>query len=92
MKLQDIKNLDKDDVLGLLGLETRHSNSNRLLTALGTFGVGLLVGAAVALLWAPKAGSELRQDLRSKLRRDCKDVETGACATEDNGEAVSQHT
>ncbi len=76
MKLHDIKSMDKDDVLALLGLETKHSNTSRLLGTLGTFGIGLLVGAAVALLVAPKAGSELRQDLRTKMRRDGKEVVT----------------
>ena len=69
MKMQDIKNLDKDDVLGMLGLEARRSDTSRVLKTLGTFGIGLVVGAGVALLLAPKAGSDLRQDLRSKLRR-----------------------
>jgi hypothetical protein len=72
MKLQDIKNMDKDDVLAMLGLETSRSNSSRLLSTLGTFGIGLLVGAGVGLLLAPKAGSALRQDLRTKFRRDGK--------------------
>src|SRR5205085_1755282 len=45
---------------------------SRLLGALGTFGIGLLVGAGVGLLLAPKAGSALRQDLRTKFRRDGK--------------------
>ena len=57
MKLQDITNMDKDDVLGMLGLEARRSHSNRLLTTLGTFGIGLLVGAGVA----PAAGAEGRK-------------------------------
>jgi hypothetical protein len=70
MKLNDIRNMDKDDLLGLLGLETKHSSAGRLLGTLGIFGVGLLVGAGVALLMAPKAGSDLRQDLRTKMRPD----------------------
>ena len=70
MKLQDITNMEKDDVLGMLGLEARRSHGSRLLTTLGTFGIGLLVGAGVGLLLAPKTGSALRQDLRAKLRRD----------------------
>lgn len=81
MKLQDIRNMDKDDFLGLLGLETKHSFSNRLLGSLGTFGIGLLVGVGAGLLLAPKTGSDLRQDLRAKLHRDCKDTaanESGA--------------
>jgi gas vesicle protein len=53
----------------MLGLEAKRSDSTRLLTTLGTFGIGLLVGAGVALLLAPKAGSELRENLRAKLRR-----------------------
>ena len=78
MKLQDITNMEKDDALGMLGLAARRSQSSRTLTALGTFGVGLLVGAGVALLLAPKAGSELRQNLRAKLRRKGKGEAVGA--------------
>ena len=78
MKLQDITNVDKNDVLGMLGLEARRSQSTRMLTALGTFGIGLLVGAGVALLLAPKAGGDLRRDLRAKLRRDSKGEAVGA--------------
>jgi hypothetical protein len=74
MKLQDIRNMDKDDFLGILGLETKHTFTNQLLGTLGTFGIGLLVGAGVALLLAPKAGSELRHDLRAKLHCDGKNV------------------
>ena len=73
MKMQDIKNMDKDDLLGMLGLQAKRSDTSRVLTTLGTFGIGLVVGAGVALLLAPKAGSELRQDLRTKFRRDGKD-------------------
>ncbi len=69
MKLQDVKNLDRNDVLGLLGLQTKESETSRLLGTLGAFGVGLLAGAGVALLLAPKPGRELRDDIRSKLRR-----------------------
>jgi hypothetical protein len=73
MKMQDIKNMDKNDFLGILGLETKHTFTNQLLGTLGTFGIGLLVGAGVALILAPKSGNELRQDLRKKLHCGCKD-------------------
>jgi gas vesicle protein len=75
MKLEDLRNMDKNDFLGLLGLETKQSLTGRLLGTLGTFGIGLLVGAGVALLLAPKAGSDLRHDLRAKLHRDGKAAE-----------------
>jgi hypothetical protein len=74
MKLQDIPNMDKDDLLGLLGLQTKTSGAGGLLGTLATFGVGLLVGAGVALLLAPKSGSELREELRGQLGRDGKAV------------------
>jgi hypothetical protein len=65
-------------VLGMLGLEARRSQSSRMMATLGTFGIGLLVGAGVALLLAPKAGGDLRRDLRAKLRRDGKGEAVGA--------------
>jgi hypothetical protein len=69
MKLRDLREMDKDDFLGLLGLQTKQSFTSDLLGTLGTFGIGLLVGAGVALLLAPKPGRELRGDLRAKIGR-----------------------
>ena len=69
MNLKDVRNMDKDDLLGLLGLETKRSTSAWLAGALGTFGVGLLVGAGIGLMLAPKPGRELREDIRDRLRR-----------------------
>ena len=34
-----------------------------MLTAFAIFGTGMILGAGLALLFAPKAGSELRSDL-----------------------------
>ncbi len=70
MKLQDVKDMNKDDLLGLLGLQTKRSVASQLLGSLGTFGIGLLVGAGVALLLAPKAGRELREELRARIQPD----------------------
>jgi hypothetical protein len=58
-----------DDVLARLGLETRKTATDYLLPALGVFGAGLVVGAGVALMLAPKSGSELRGDLGRTARR-----------------------
>jgi hypothetical protein len=68
MKLHDLKDMDKDDFLGLIGLQSKRSFTDELLSTLGTFGIGLLVGAGVALLLAPKPGRELRHDIRNKIR------------------------
>ena len=69
INLKDLRHLDKDDLLGMVGLESKHSTAADVGMALGTFGVGLLVGAGIALLLAPKPGHELREDIREKLRR-----------------------
>ena len=68
MKMNDLRDLSKDDVLSALGLTSKPSTSERLLGALGIFGVGLLVGAGAALLLAPKSGQALRADLGERLR------------------------
>jgi hypothetical protein len=91
MKLQDIKDMDKDDFVGILGLQTKQTFTNHLLGTLGTFGIGLLVGAGVALLLAPKAGSELRHDLRAKLHRDGKGADANGTEATAAGEAAGRH-
>jgi hypothetical protein len=68
MKIEDILTAipSKDDLAHVVGLQTRASAGTDLVTAFGIFGAGLMLGAGLALLFAPKAGSELRHDLASK--------------------------
>ena len=68
MKINDLRELSKEDLLSALGLTSKPSTSERLLGALGIFGVGLLVGAGAALLLAPKSGEALRADLGERIR------------------------
>ena len=56
---------NKKDILSALGLETE---SSFWTAAMAGFGVGCLVGAAVAIMVAPKSGKELRSDLTDKAR------------------------
>jgi len=67
LSLRDLKKLDRDDLLDLVGLQ-RASTTDWVAPALTALGVGLLVGVGVGLLLAPKPGAELRNDLRDKLR------------------------
>ena len=60
MRVADIRELTKEDVLGKLGLTTVPSRSRRLFGRAGTFGFGLLAGMSVMLLF-PKAVPKLRQ-------------------------------
>lgn len=73
----NLRDMTKNDILQAIGLETRKSVGDYLMPALGVFGAGLLVGAGLGLLFAPKAGDQLRSDLRGrvggvaeKIRRD----------------------
>ncbi|HET9450603.1 MAG TPA: YtxH domain-containing protein [Aggregicoccus sp.] len=68
MNLKQLQNLDKDRLLELLGLETRRGPSDVLLPALGAFTVGMLVGAGIGLLLAPKPGTQLRDELGRRLK------------------------
>ena len=57
--------VNKEDILDALGIETR---SNWWMHGLAGFGIGCVVGAAVAMLLAPKSGQELREDLMERGR------------------------
>ena len=57
---------NKRDILNALGLETE--TSNFWTVALAGFGVGCLVGAAVAIMVTPKSGRELREGIMDKGR------------------------
>ena len=67
MKMANLKDMDKEGLLGLLGLSSERSTAGFLAETLGIFGIGLLVGAGVALLLAPKPGRELREVLRTRI-------------------------
>ena len=68
MNLKDFSNLDKDDLLDLLGLEKKRSSAGSLAGSLGMIGIGLVVGIGIGFLLAPKAGRGLREDIRDRLR------------------------
>lgn len=56
-----------DALLDRMGLEQRRSTMEVLLPALGIFGAGIAVGAALGVLFAPKRGDELRNDIRHRI-------------------------
>jgi hypothetical protein len=67
LSLKDLRSLDRDDLLETLGLQRRNS-ADWVVPAVTALGVGLLVGAGLGLLLAPKSGNELREDLRERLQ------------------------
>ena len=69
MKLEDILRAlpSKEDIASAVGLEARSSPTGDMLTAFGIFGTGMILGAGLALLFAPKAGHEMRHDIAEKV-------------------------
>lgn len=76
----NLRDMSKDDILNAIGLETRRSAADYVLPALGVFSAGLVVGAGLGLLFAPKSGREIRGAIRGRLREQAEkaDAEHGA--------------
>jgi hypothetical protein len=51
--------IDRDDLLKRVGLET-HTPTSDFFTGLGLFSIGVLVGAGLGLMFAPKRGEDMR--------------------------------
>jgi hypothetical protein len=52
--------LDREEMLKRIGLQER-SPAGDAFTGLGLFAVGVLVGAGLGLMFAPRRGDEMRQ-------------------------------
>jgi hypothetical protein len=63
---RDVRAVELNDVLGVLGLARRRSN---VVQNLALLGVGAAVGAGVALLLAPASGSETRKRLSQGVEK-----------------------
>jgi gas vesicle protein len=60
--------MDRDLVLDRLGLERRTPGGD-FFTGLGLFSIGVLVGAGLGLMLAPKRGDEMRSALNEAWRK-----------------------
>ena len=67
MKISDLKDYSKEDLLALFGVEPKRTTTDALIPAAGMFAMGMLVGAGLGLLFAPKKGAELRTDVSKKI-------------------------
>jgi hypothetical protein len=56
-----------DDLLHWVGLQQQRTATDVSFAMLSAFALGALVGGAVALLFAPRPGHELRHDLEKRL-------------------------
>jgi len=69
-QLSNISDRSTLRVMDALGLERKRETTDYVMPALGIFGAGLVVGAALGLLFAPKPGAEFRHE----LQRGVKDI------------------
>lgn len=56
-------------ILRPMGLQRRRSRGAFLLPALGVLGTGLAIGAGIGLLFAPRAGKQLRHEVSRRVNR-----------------------
>lgn len=75
MNMKQLKDLDRNEILSMLGLETKTSTAAWIAGTMGTFGVGLLVGAGLGLLLAPTPGRTLRCNIRDHLHHVHSDLD-----------------
>lgn len=68
--------VDKDELLDFVGLESRRSATERIVPALAIFGAGVLVGAGLGLLFAQKPGKKLRGELRERIKSGAEEVKS----------------
>jgi hypothetical protein len=57
----------REDITNALGLGMAARSSMSILPAVELFAAGVLVGAGLALLFAPKAGADLRQEIGERM-------------------------
>jgi hypothetical protein len=55
------------DLARALNRHSHRSASESLAASLATFGAGVIVGAGIGMLFAPKSGRELRQELGDRV-------------------------
>jgi len=70
MKLEDVLNSlpsREDIVSALTSNKQAPATGIDVPTVLGVFGVGVFLGAGLALLFAPKPGQELRHDIAERF-------------------------
>ena len=77
--MDNLKSVDKDDILRTLGLQMRPNAAETILPVLAGFGVGLLVGAGLAALTTPNTGRAMRKKLGKQVDNVVESV-TGADA------------
>lgn len=65
-KMSSVRSGSAEEILAMLGLERRRSSIEMLVSAGALVAGGMIVGAGLGLLLAPKPGRALRRQLKDK--------------------------
>ena len=76
---------ERDELLNWIGLQQRNANDTAF-TMIGAFALGTVVGGALALLFAPKPGHQLRHDLGERLDGATQKIKDQLTPTNSNSE------
>ena len=66
---KSFRDLDRERMLEMVGLERRRSVAARVWPVFALFGTGILVGVGVGMMVAPRTGRELREDLKGRFQQ-----------------------
>ncbi|MGH7858860.1 MAG: YtxH domain-containing protein [Candidatus Binatia bacterium] len=73
----------REDLASAIGLTSRNRFIDDLMPTVGVFAAGILVGAGLALLFAPRPGNEIREGIGTRfghLRERVGDEKRGEAA------------
>ena len=65
---KNLSRYDRADILAAIGMEPKRSTTDVVLPAVGFFAIGVLAGVGLGMLFAPKPGYELREDLSEQMK------------------------
>lgn len=84
MKIEEILNSlpSREEIAAAVGIETRSSASSAALGSVGLLSTGIVLGAGLALLFAPKVGSELRHSIADRVGAVAEQLRNGATHTD----------
>jgi hypothetical protein len=66
--VKKLRNVDRYDLLHRIGL-AEHTPKSDFFSGLGLFAVGVLVGAGLGVLFAPRPGAEIRTQVTEKMEK-----------------------
>lgn len=65
--MPQLPKISREDILNALGLESQKTTMGYVVPAVAFIGLGVVIGASLGLLFAPKTGAEMRKDMKNRV-------------------------